>query len=98
MREGATLQLHDPKAMPLLKNVLPEQPETLRYSASPYAAAAGAHALLILTDWPEYKRLDWDRLRSMMELPLVIDGRNLLDPASMREAGFEYIAMGRPEA
>lgn len=95
-KEGATLRLHDPKAMPLLKQVVAEEDGKLTYCESPYAAAANAQALLILTDWPEYKLLDWARLRQLMELPLIVDGRNLLDPDTIRDAGFEYISMGRP--
>jgi UDPglucose 6-dehydrogenase len=94
-KEGATLRLHDPKAMPLLKKVL-EEDGKLSYCESPYAAAANAQALLVLTDWAEYKLLDWARLRELMELPLIVDGRNLLDPDTIREAGFEYIPIGRP--
>ena len=67
------------------------------YCESPSLAAVHAHALLVLTDWPEYKNLDWTRLRDEMELPLIVDGRNLLDPAIVRRAGFEYISIGRPE-
>jgi UDPglucose 6-dehydrogenase len=95
-KEGATLRLHDPKAMPLLRKVLRDQDEKLTYCDSPYAAAANAQALLILTDWAEYKLLDWARLRELMELPLIVDGRNLLNPDAIREAGFEYISIGRP--
>lgn len=95
-KEGAALRLHDPKAMPLLKNVLPEQQGRLSYCESPYAAAVGAQALLILTEWAEYTQLDWPRIREAMDLPLVIDGRNLLDPQIMRQQGFEYISIGRP--
>lgn len=95
-KEGATLRLHDPKAMPLLKKVLVEEQGKLSFCESPYAAAANAQALLILTDWPEYRLLDWARLRELMELPLIVDGRNLLDPETIRDAGFEYISMGRP--
>jgi UDPglucose 6-dehydrogenase len=95
--EGAALRLHDPKAMPLLRNVIAADGK-LAYCDSPYDAAAGAQALLILTDWPEYKQLDWSNIRSRMELPLIVDGRNLLDPETMRRAGFEYISIGRPKA
>lgn len=94
-REGAKLRLHDPKAMPLLRKALAEDKGCLSYCESPYAAAANAQALLILTDWPEYKRLDWQKIRGLMELPLIVDGRNLLSPEAMRAAGFEYISMGR---
>ena len=58
--------------------------------------ARGADALLLLTEWPEYKKLDWPRIRKEMARPLVIDARNLLDPAAMRELGFEYDSFGRP--
>ncbi|HZP62796.1 MAG TPA: UDP-glucose/GDP-mannose dehydrogenase family protein [Terriglobales bacterium] len=98
LKEGASLRLHDPKAMPLLQRVLPEREGKLTYCESPFSAAAHAHALLILTDWPEYRNFDWAKLRDVMELPLVIDGRNLLDPGPVRRAGFEYISIGRPEA
>src|SRR5205085_10745608 len=94
--EGAALRLHDPKAMPLLAKALPEEPGRLTYCDSPYSAASHAQALLVLTEWPEYRELDWSKIRSEMDVPLIVDGRNLLDPKQMREAGFEYISIGRP--
>ena len=69
----------------------------LTYSADPYHAAKGAEALLILTEWPEYRALDWKRIRGLMMRPLVLDGRNLLEPAKMSEMGFEYYSFGRPD-
>ncbi len=97
LQKGAILRLHDPRAMTLLKKVLPEKENSLIYVDSPYFAAAGAEALLILTEWPEYKVLDWKKIHSLMQLPVVVDGRNLLDPQSMEEAGFEYHSIGRPK-
>jgi UDPglucose 6-dehydrogenase len=97
INEGAVLQVHDPKAMPLLSKVLTPREGRFQYMECPYAAAAGAQALLILTDWPEYRDLDWQRIRGEMELPLILDGRNLLDPQAMRRAGFEYVSVGRPK-
>jgi len=97
LKEGASLRLHDPKAMSLLKNVLPVEEGRLQYCDSAYSAVAGAHALLILTDWGEYAELDWNKIRDKMELPLILDGRNLLNPEKMRDAGFEYISIGRPQ-
>jgi UDPglucose 6-dehydrogenase len=98
LKEGAILRLHDPKAMPLLRKALVPVEERLTYSESPYAAAAGAQAVLILTDWPDYQCLDWQRIHREMDLPLLMDGRNLLDPETMRRLGFEYISIGRPQA
>lgn len=97
LSEGAALRLHDPKAMPLLEKVVPPEKARLSYCDTPYTAATNAHALLILTDWPEYKHLDWNQIRTAMQLPLILDGRNLLDPITIRAAGFEYISIGRPE-
>jgi UDPglucose 6-dehydrogenase len=96
LQKGCLLRLHDPRAMPLLQKVLPER-ENLHYAESPYIAAAGAEALLILTDWSEYKSLDWQKIHSLMQLPVVVDGRNLLDPEEMRKKGFEYHSVGRPD-
>ncbi len=96
LRENVPLRLHDPKAMQLLKSALHAREGLLTYCESPCAAAEGADALLILTEWPEYKDLDWAAIRDKMNLPLVVDGRNLLDPAKMRELSFEYISLGRP--
>lgn len=98
LEDGASLRLHDPKAMPLLRNVLHAQEGRLTYCESAYEAAERAHALLILTEWPEYRELEWAKVRDAMEIPMIIDGRNLLDPATVRRAGFEYISVGRPDA
>ena len=70
-------------------------PGNLAYCATPYAAATGAHAVLILAEWAEHRELNWKQMRSAMALPLIVDGRNLLDPASMQAEGFEYVGIGR---
>ena len=69
----------------------------LSYSADPYEVARGADALLVLTEWEQFRRLDWKRIRSEMARPLVVDGRNMLRPAEMQALGFEYMSFGRPE-
>ena len=96
--EGARVRLHDPKAMPLMKMALHEDGEKVTYCEDPYLAAQHAHALLVFTEWPEYKKLDLARLRDCMDVPVVIDGRNIYDPANMQQLGFEYMSMGRPNA
>jgi hypothetical protein len=73
----------------------PPQAGHLEYCDSAYDAARQAHALLILTDWPEYCELDLSRLRELLAVPVIIDGRNLLDPDVVRAAGFDYVDMGR---
>ena len=63
---------------------------------SEFDAAQDAHALLVLTEWPQFAALNLDRLHQLMRYPVVIDGRNLFDPNQMAAAGFHYYSMGRP--
>jgi UDPglucose 6-dehydrogenase len=77
--------------------VLPAGPQ-LAYADDSYAAAQDADALLVLTDWAEFAALDLDRLKATMRYPIVIDGRNLFEPAVMADHGFTYLSIGRPAA
>ncbi len=90
---GAVLQIYDPKALSKMAMRFPPD-ERLEYVGSAYEAARGAHALLILTEWEEFQSLDLPRLRSLMRTPVIVDGRGVFDPATMREAGFEYYSLG----
>jgi UDPglucose 6-dehydrogenase len=96
--EGCILRLNDPQAMPNTQGVFPEIPGQLTYCNSAYEAARGAHALLLLTEWEEFRQLDLPRMRDLMEVPVLVDGRNLWDPAAVQQAGFEYHSIGRGEA
>ncbi len=98
LREGASVRLYDPEAMPNAQHILPEQPGRVTYCRTGYEAAAGAHALLVLTEWNEFRELDLRRVHDLMEVPVLVDGRNLYDPAEARKAGFEYHSMGREGA
>ncbi len=93
LREGCHICAHDPAAMDRAKEMLQGSVE---YTAGPYEAATGADALLILTEWEEFAALDLDRLRKLLKYPIVIDGRNLYDPAIMSAHGFSYYSVGRP--
>jgi UDPglucose 6-dehydrogenase len=95
LEEGAWLQVHDPQAMEASRQEIPPQAGRLEYCSSPYEAAREAHVLLILTEWQEYRELDFTRLNELMEVPVIIDGRNLLDPDVVRRSGFEYVDVGR---
>jgi UDPglucose 6-dehydrogenase len=95
LKEGATLRLFDPEGMPNARQMYPEEPGRVEYCNSAYEAAQGAQALLLVTEWDEFRNLDWNSIRQAMEVPVVVDGRNLLDPEAMRAAGFEYSSMGR---
>ena len=96
--EGSLLRMYDPQAMPNTQRVFPEAPGQLAYCASAYEAARGAQALLLLTEWEEFRQLDLVRLRDLMEVPVLVDGRNLYDPGAARQAGFEYVSVGRDRA
>jgi UDPglucose 6-dehydrogenase len=93
--EGAWLRVHDPQAMEATQRELPPQAGRLQYCSSAYEAAREAHALLVLTDWEEYRELNLSRLHEVMEVPVIVDGRNLLNAEAVRSAGFEYLDMGR---
>jgi len=94
LREACELRVFDPAAMERAHARLPKQGVT--YCENAYDAAAGADALLILTDWKEFAALELDRLRALMAYPIVVDGRNLYDPTGMSAAGFIYYSVGRP--
>jgi len=93
LAEGATVQAHDPKAMDEARRRLGDR---IRYASHPYEALEGADALVVLTEWQEYRVLDAERARRAMKRPVVVDARNLYDPARMRQAGFTYASIGRP--
>jgi UDPglucose 6-dehydrogenase len=95
LKEGAELRLHDPWAMPAAKALYPPEAGRITYCESPYEVARGAEALLLLTEWDEYKHLDLGRLRDLMQVPALIDGRNFFAPEEARQAGFSYAGMGR---
>jgi len=94
--EGANLRLYDPAAMENVQQVFPENPPRLVYCRSAIEAATGAHAILLVTEWDEFKQMDWEQVKQVVALPIVVDGRNCLDPTKLQEAGFEYYGMGRP--
>jgi len=93
---GAILRVYDPAAVPRLKALHPPG-DRLTYVDSAVEAVRGAHALVILTDWQEFRSLDLGRVRSLMRTPIIVDGRNLFEPAQVQAAGFEYYSLGRGE-
>jgi UDPglucose 6-dehydrogenase len=88
--EGAKVRGYDPVAEEAAEKLLP----TVELSASAEEALQGADAAVIVTEWPEFAELDWESLRDRMATPLVVDGRNFLDPSRLRAAGFEYEGIG----
>ena len=91
LTNGARVRAFDPEAMDKARGILPQ----IEYGKTPYDAAEGSEALLIATEWPEFRKLDWHKVRDSMSRPLILDGRNLLVPAEMKALGFEYYSLGR---
>ncbi|HVP61565.1 MAG TPA: UDP-glucose/GDP-mannose dehydrogenase family protein [Myxococcaceae bacterium] len=91
--KGATISAHDPVATHVAKRHFGER---IRYTETPYEALEKADGLFVLTEWNEFRRPDFDRMRKVMKQPVVFDGRNVFDPARMRERGFVYFGIGRP--
>jgi len=92
---GAQVVAHDPAAMHEAKRKLGDR---IRYADSNYEALEGADALVVVTDWNEYRHPDFDRIKASLRRPIVIDGRNLYDPAKMQSLGFTYESIGRRRA
>lgn len=91
--EGAEVCAYDPQAVAKAHAEFPQ----FRVGSTPYEVAEGADALLLATEWSDFRELDWKRVRDVMARPLVFDGRNVLDPANMKALGFEYHSVGRPD-
>jgi UDPglucose 6-dehydrogenase len=89
--EGARIRAYDPAAMDNARRILPD----VILCDSAYEAVRGADALVLVTEWNEFKHLDLLKLRELMHQPILVDGRNVYDPAAMREAGFTYWGVGR---
>jgi len=90
-KQGVLLRVHDPKAMEKAKVVLPDA----TYVDDLNAVADGCDALVIATEWPEFKQLDLERARKVMTHPILFDGRNLFDPQELERLGFIYKSIGR---
>jgi len=89
--EGASVKTFDPVAMERAKEIMPE----VTYCEDAYEAAEGSDALVVVTDWNEFKHLDMARLKASMAEPVLIDGRNIYEPTKMQELGFVYRGIGR---
>ncbi|MDE2361021.1 MAG: UDP-glucose/GDP-mannose dehydrogenase family protein [Betaproteobacteria bacterium] len=94
IQRGATICAYDPVAMDEARRVLGDA-RGVSFAASPLAACGGADALVVVTEWKEFRSPDFDALRRQLKQPVIFDGRNLYEPGVVRGAGFEYRAIGR---
>ena len=88
---GAHVRGYDPVAMDVARSILP----AVDMFNDPYSMAEGCDALMVITEWNEFKQLDLDRIKGLLKSPVIFDGRNIYDPAMMKKLGFKYRGMGR---
>jgi UDPglucose 6-dehydrogenase len=93
LARGAKVQAYDPEAMRVAKGIFGSK---ITYARNAYAALKGADALLIVTEWNEFREPDFAKMLKLMRQPLMLDGRNIYQPSAVRAAGFTYASIGRP--
>jgi UDPglucose 6-dehydrogenase len=91
IEKGAKVKAHDPEAMEEAKKELPK----VEYCSGPYEAMENADAVILMTEWNEYRALDFEKVKSLLKKPVFIDLRNVYDPKTLKEYGFEYVGVGR---
>ena len=96
LARGASITAYDPVAMDEGKRIFAKEPG-VRFASSTVGALDGADALIIVTEWKEFRSPDFADMKKRLKAPIIFDGRNLYDPAMMRETGIEYFSMGRPQ-
>lgn len=93
LRAGCSVRVHDPEAMEVARKLFGDK---ITYHRQNYEAVDGADALCVVTEWNEFRRPDFDRIRRLLKEPVIFDGRNLWEPKTMQEIGFTYFPIGRP--
>lgn len=88
---GAKIKAYDPESMNVAKSILSH----IKYTKDSYETIEESDLLIILTEWNEFKELDFVKMKSLMNQPLIVDGRNIYDPEKMESLGFTYIGVGR---
>jgi UDPglucose 6-dehydrogenase len=96
LREGCSITAYDPAAMTRAAEELTS--DAVKFVHDPYEALEGADACLVLTEWEDFAKLDLTRVKNLLRYPIVLDGRNLFQPAQMEAAGLNYYSVGRPDA
>ena len=89
--QGARVRAYDPHGMAEARKLMPR----LETANDPYACIAGADAMVIITEWEEFRALDLDRVKAALKRPVVVDLRNIYEPADMMQRGFTYVSVGR---
>lgn len=92
LEKGARIQVHDPQGMKEAAHYLPSE---IQYVDNPYQACEGADVLVLMTEWNQYRALDFERIKSLMKSPVFVDLRNVYEPVGVKELGFTYLGVGR---
>jgi UDPglucose 6-dehydrogenase len=92
LEEGASVMAYDPAAMEEARRIFAGR---IELAANNYACLAGADALLLITEWQIFRNPDFDRMKGLMRHPVIFDGRNIYDPATLRQGGFTYYGIGK---
>ena len=95
LEDGVSICAHDPAAMDHARGLLGNR---IDFAETNYEALEGADALVVVTDWMEYRHPNFDRVKRTLSQPVIVDGRNLYDVEKMRELGIRYLSIGRPSA
>ncbi|MCS7197416.1 MAG: UDP-glucose/GDP-mannose dehydrogenase family protein [Candidatus Bipolaricaulota bacterium] len=93
LSQGATITAHDPKANGTARAIFGDQ---ISYAEDLYASLQGAEALVLITEWNEFRNPDFERMKQVMHSPVIFDGRNIYNPVKLRQLGFTYYGVGRP--
>ena len=93
LKDGYQVTVYDPVAM---DNVKKTYLNKVNFAKDPYSAVKSTDSLLIVTEWNEFKQIDLDKVKKLMESPVIFDGRNIYDPQKMKKLGFKYYSVGRP--
>jgi UDPglucose 6-dehydrogenase len=92
LSEGATIAAYDPEAMEEAKKIFGTR---IQFASNNYSCAEGADALLLITEWQAFRNPNFERIKKVMRQPVIFDGRNIYDPAHVRQFGFAYYSVGR---
>jgi UDPglucose 6-dehydrogenase len=92
LQMGARIQAFDPEATVEARKIFGDR---IVYAARNYDALDGASALLVLTEWNEFRRPDFERIKELLKEPIIFDGRNIYDPVDLKKLGFDYYSIGR---
>jgi UDPglucose 6-dehydrogenase len=91
IRQGAQVAAYDPVAMDRSREIMPD----IKYATDPYGVASDADAVVLVTEWEQFRDLDFDKIKRLMRQPVLLDGRNFYDPEKVRRHGFIYSGIGR---